>query len=132
MKLKILLICSLSCLSALAYSQEIKVEYGFNHYSLSMSKEEITFKKKSFSATVKKEECSTKLFNDFIERYAVLTKEEPKDQKTGAEFLVKYKVNKREGILTPTHPYAQTLLSIPQSFDVFKLATEFRCQEGKK
>lgn len=132
MNLKLLLLISITSFSSLTFGQDIQVSYGFNHYSLNMTKEEITFKKKEFSATVKKEACSTKLFNDFIERFSVLTKEKPKNQTSGAEFLVKYKVDKKEGTLTPSHSYAQKLLSIPDSFDVFKLATEFRCQEGKK
>lgn len=115
-----------------AFSQEIRVEYGFNIYSLKMTKEEITYIKKDFEATVKKEPCSTNLFNDFVERFSDLTQDKPQNQTTGSQFLVKYKVDNKEGILTPTHSYAQKLLNIPNSFDVFKLATEIRCQKGKQ
>lgn len=97
-----------------------------------MTDKEITFKKKEYVATVVKEECSKKLFNDYKERFSILTKEIPKDETTGSEFLVKYKVDLKSGTLTPNHPYAQVLLSIPKNFDVFKLATEFRCQKDKK
>lgn len=114
------------------WAQSINVEYGFNLYSLNMSDKEITFQKKEYVITVTKEECSTKLFNDYKKRFSILTKETPKDQTTGSEFLVKYKVDAKSGTLTPDHPYAQVLLSIPKTFDVFKLATEFRCQKDKK
>ena len=113
-------------------AQSIQVEYGFNIYSLNLTDKEVKFQKKEYVATVTKEECSTKLFNDYVSRFANLAKEQPKDQTTGSEFLVKYKVDDKEGVLTPQHPFAQKLLAIPQSFDVFKLATEFRCQKDKK
>lgn len=115
-----------------AFSQEIRVEYGFNFYSLKMTKDEITYIKKDFEAVVKKEPCSTNLFNDFVERFSDLTKNKPQNQTAGSEFLVKYQVDKKAGVLTPNHPFAQKLLNIPNSFDIFKLATEFRCQKGKQ
>ena len=132
MTFKIFLIFSIGLVSFLASAQDIHVKYGFNNYSLNITSDEITFKKKEFTSTVKKESCNTKLFNDFTARFQDLQKENPKEQTKGAEFLVNYKVDKKEGTVTPTHPYAQVLLGIPQSFDIFKLATEFRCQEGKK
>lgn len=112
-----------------ALGQSIKVEYGFNIYSLDIGAKEITFKKKEFVSTVKKEECSTNLFNDFAQKFEVLKLEKPQDETKGEGFKVKYTVDSRKGVLPPTHPYAQLLLSIPQRFDAFKLATEFRCQK---
>lgn len=132
MKIKLPLLLLLA-LSTNLWAQKIEVEYGFNIYSLNISEKEITYQKKDFQALVTKEECSTKLFNDYASKFKDLTKDLPKDQTTGAEFLVKYKIDDKEGVLTPSHPFAQKLLSIPSSFDVFKLATEFRCEKkGKK
>lgn len=126
----LLLLLNLWTLPVLA--QSIQVEYGFNIYSLAITEQEITYKKKDFTAVVKKEKCSTKLFNDYASKFKEMKKDLPKDQTSGAEFLVKYKIDDKEGILTPSHPLAQKLLSIPNSFDVFKLATEFRCEKDKK
>ncbi len=114
------------------FAQSIHVEYGFNIYSLNLTPKEVTFQKKEYVAKVTKEECSTKLFNDYVSRFSDLTKDQPKDQTTGSEFLVKYKIDDKEGVLTPQHPFAQKLLGIPGSFDVFKLATEFRCEKKDK
>ena len=133
MKLRLLLLSLLGLSSLSAFAQTIKVEYGFNIYSLDITNKEITFKKKEFEAVVKKEKCSTNLFNDFALRFKALSSDKkPDDQSTGSEFLVKYKIDKKEGILTPQHPLAQRLLRIPKEFDVFKLATEFRCEKEKK
>ena len=130
--MKIPLLLLLGFFTHSLWAQSINVEYGFNIYSLNMTDKEITFQKKEYVATVTKEECSTKLFNDYKKRFSILTKETPKDQTTGSEFLVKYKVDAKSGTLTPNHPYAQALLSIPKTFDVFKLATELRCHKDKK
>lgn len=124
---KLLFVLAFVPLTGLA--QSIKVEYGFNIYSLDIRAKEITFKKKEFVSTVVKEECSTNLYNDFAEGFQVLTKEKPKDKSIGEGFQVKYTVDSRKGILPPSHPYAQLLLSIPQRFDGFKLATEYRCKK---
>lgn len=132
MKPKISLILLLGFFTRSLWAQSINVEYGFNIYALNMNDKEITFQKKEYVAKVTKEECSTKLFNDYKQRLSILTKETPKDQTTGSEFLVKYKIDAKSGTLTPSHPFAQVLLSIPKTFDVFKLATEFRCQKDKK
>src|SRR5690606_560239 len=119
----------LALLPAGAFAQSIKVEYGFNIYSLDIGAKEITFKKKEFVSSVVKEECSSNLYQDFAQGFKALTQEKPKDQSAGEGFKVKYTVDSRKGILPPGHPYAQLLLSIPQRFDSFKLATEFRCQK---
>ena len=128
MKLKLPLLLLLG-MSTNLWAQQIEVEYGFNIYSLNLTEKEITYQKKEYKAVVTKEECSTKLFNDYASKYKDIGKDLPKDQTTGAEFLVKYKIDGKEGILTPSHPLSQKLLSIPNSFDVFKLATEFRCEK---
>ena len=122
-----LYLCSFSVLA-----QDIDVEYGFNIYSIKITEKDVTFKKKNFVSKVTKEKCSTNLFNDFIKKFKPLTTEKPENQTNGSEFYVKYKVEQKNGILTPKHPFAQKLLSIPQQFDIFKLATEFRCQKDKK
>lgn len=114
-----------------AFSQTILVEYGHNIYSLEMSENEIRFQKKEHVAIVTKQPCSTNLFNDFKTRFSALTNL-PEDKVSGAEFLVKYKVGDKEGIQITTHPYSQVLLSIPKQFDIFKLATEYRCKKGSK
>lgn len=132
MKLNLLMIILAGLFTQSLMAQSIHVEYGFNIYSLNLTAKEVTFQKKEYVATVTKEECSTKLFNDYVSRFANLSKERPKDQTTGSEFLVKYKIDGKEGVLTPQHPFAQKLLGIPGSFDVFKLATEFRCQKKDK
>lgn len=133
MKLNFFLLLLTGLFTQSLLAQSIHVEYGFNIYSLNLTSKEVKFQKKEYVAIVTKEECSTKLFNDYVSRFADLSKEQPKDQTTGSEFLVKYKIDGKEGVLTPQHPFAQKLLDIPSSFDVFKLATEFRCEKkGKK
>ena len=124
---------SLLLLPLTSFAQNIDVEYGFNKYSLKMSSSEIKFQKKNHIIVVKKEECSANLFNDFTDRFAKLAKVKQPDQKKVKldDFQVKYKVDKNAGNLNTTHPYAKTLLSIPQQFDIFKLATEFRCEDKK-
>lgn len=131
--MKQLLFLTLGLFSFTTMAQSIHVEYGFNIYDLTITDQEITYTKKEFEAVVKKEKCSTNLFNDFQERMRKLsTEKKPADETKGSEFLVKYKIDNKEGVLTPKHPFAQKLLSIPQEFDVFKLATEFRCEKEKK
>ena len=131
MRLQPIIFIALCLCSCSVLAQEIDVEYGFNIYSIKITEKDVTFKKKNFASKVTKEKCSTNIFNDFIKKFKPLSTEKPEDQTTGSEFYVKYKIEQKNGILTPKHPFSQKLLSIPQQFDIFKLATKFRCKEKK-
>ncbi|MFA5584030.1 MAG: hypothetical protein WDA09_07420 [Bacteriovoracaceae bacterium] len=117
-------------LSTSIWSQTIDVKYGHNIFSIKKDGDEITYQKKNFVHTTKKEKCSTNLFNKYVkDTITPIVKGKYTSQKSGSEFLVEFKINGNEGVLPDTDPFAQQLLRIPASYDHFRLSTEFRCQK---
>lgn len=112
------------------YAQTIHVEYGFNIFSLEVSENKITYKKKSYTESVKKQKCSENLFHHFTEKIKALTKKAPQDHKDNGDFMVKYRIENKTGALLPTSAFAKKLLNLPRDFDSFRLTTELRCEKA--
>lgn len=113
------------------HAQTIHIEYGFNIFSLEINENQITYKKKSYTDSVKKQKCSENLFNNFSLKIKALIKKAPKDDKESGDFMVRYRFDNKTGILSPASRYGKKLLTLSQDFESFRLATEFRC-EGEK
>lgn len=112
-----------------ASAHTITVEYGFSKFILEMREHELRFQQKEHTATVIHQDCNSKLFEDFRSRFSLLLKDPPANHRSGAEFQVKYRIDDRDGILNTSHPFSQTLLSIPKQFDILKLASIYRCKK---
>ncbi|MFA5584215.1 MAG: hypothetical protein WDA09_08365 [Bacteriovoracaceae bacterium] len=109
-------------------AQPLHVEYGYNIFSIEVKENEIQYQKKTYKDSVTKKKCSEKLFKKFADRFHSLTKNFPSNSKDSADFMVKYRLGSKAGQLSPTSSFAKKLLSLPQDFESFRLATEFRCE----
>ena len=132
MFLKIFGITSLIAFSLSVKAQTIHVEYGYNIFSLEISENEIKYQKKSYIDSVKRRDCSKNLFNNFSKKVNALFASTPPNAKDSEDFLVKYRYKDKTGQLLATSSFAKRLLVLPQEFETFRLATEFRCEEEQK
>lgn len=131
MLLKILSSILFILLSSIATAQSIQVEYGFNIFSLEIKEDKIIYQKKSYQDSVQVKECSKKLFNNFSRKVTTLFKQLPKDAHNSGDFMIKYQFDSKKGVLSPHSTSGKKLLLLPQEFETFRLATEFRCQDQK-
>lgn len=127
MKIKLLL-CLLVLYPTLIFTQSVDVDYGVNGFFIDIKNEEIIFKRGSIVESVKLKDCSRNLFNDFKERYDFSKVALPLSVEGGEFIPVIYKINGQQGRLNPDHPFAIKVLGMMKNFEVFKLATDYRCE----
>lgn len=128
LKYSFFILCFLS-LNSMAST--IKVEYGFNIYSLELQDKSLAFIKKGYRSVVENQECSKNLFLHFSQKFKTLGSSLPADAKVvkkESEFPVKYQFENKHGELDKDSETATKLLVLPQEFENLRLAVEYRCE----